>query len=85
MAVLCQNDMKWVWKMTKKKNIFLTDIDLVEFQDEDSGDFVQMITPPGEDDMKKEDIPDEVPVLPIKNTVLFPGVVIPITVGRKKR
>ncbi|MFC2124668.1 endopeptidase La [Bacteroidota bacterium] len=70
--------------MTKKKNIFLTDIDLVEFQDEDSGDFVQMITPPGEDDMKVSEISEEIPILPIKNTVLFPGVVIPITVGRKK-
>jgi ATP-dependent Lon protease len=70
--------------MTKKKNIFLTDINLAEFQDEDSGDFVQMITPPGEDDMKMEEIPEEIPILPIKNTVLFPGVVIPITVGRKK-
>ncbi|MBI2967274.1 MAG: endopeptidase La [Bacteroidetes bacterium] len=29
-------------------------------------------------------LPDDLPILPLRNTVLFPGVVIPITVGRKK-
>jgi len=38
-----------------------------------------------EDDQKiKEDIPSELPILALKNTVLFPGVVIPITVGRSR-
>ena len=31
-----------------------------------------------------EEVPDELPVLPLRNAVLFPGVVIPITVGRDK-
>jgi ATP-dependent Lon protease len=31
-----------------------------------------------------EVIPSELPLLPLRNTVLFPGVVIPITVGRDK-
>ncbi len=31
-----------------------------------------------------EEVPDELPVLPLRNAVLFPGVVIPITVGREK-
>jgi len=30
------------------------------------------------------DLPEELPILPLRNTVLFPGVVIPITVGRDK-
>src|ERR1700748_1062709 len=30
------------------------------------------------------EIPKELPVLPLRNTVLFPGVVLPITVGRDK-
>ncbi|MGB5927067.1 MAG: endopeptidase La, partial [Cyclobacteriaceae bacterium] len=34
--------------------------------------------------MEEGDIPDELPILPLRNTVLFPGVVIPITVGRQK-
>jgi ATP-dependent Lon protease len=43
-----------------------------------------MINPEQESDIKPEDLPAELSILPIKNTVLFPGVVIPITVGRQK-
>lgn len=45
------------------------------------------IIPLNEDDSANTDeqsIPDELPILPLRNTVLFPGVVIPITVGRDK-
>lgn len=35
-------------------------------------------------DGKKIDIPDVLPILPLRNTILFPGVVLPITVGRDK-
>ena len=35
-------------------------------------------------DADQQAIPDELPILPLRNTVLFPGVVIPITVGRDK-
>jgi ATP-dependent Lon protease len=51
---------------------------------EDSDDLIQMINPEQESDLKPEDLPGELSILPIKNTVLFPGVVIPITVGRQK-
>lgn len=34
--------------------------------------------------MEVSEIPEELPILPLRNTVLFPGVVIPITVGRDK-
>ena len=43
-----------------------------------------MINPEQEMDIKPEDLPEEFSILPIKNTVLFPGVVIPITVTRQK-
>lgn len=51
---------------------------------EDSEDLVQLISPDQETELKPEDLPEEVSILPIKNTVLFPGVVIPITVTRQK-
>jgi ATP-dependent Lon protease len=37
-----------------------------------------------EEGAEKLQLPDELPLLPLRNTVLFPGVVIPITVGRDK-
>jgi ATP-dependent Lon protease len=54
-------------------------------QDEDM-EFMPII-PLNEDDDGNADgevIPSELPILPLRNTVLFPGVVIPITVGRDK-
>ncbi|MEJ7587499.1 MAG: endopeptidase La [Ferruginibacter sp.] len=45
------------------------------------------IIPLNEDDSEDADvpaIPTELPLLPLRNTVLFPGVVLPITVGRDK-
>lgn len=50
----------------------------------DTEDLIQMINPEQESDLKQDDLPDQLSILPIKNTVLFPGVVIPITVGRQK-
>jgi ATP-dependent Lon protease len=51
---------------------------------EDSEELVQLINPDQETDLKPEEVPGELSILPIKNTVLFPGVVIPITVTRQK-
>jgi ATP-dependent Lon protease len=55
-------------------------------QAEDEMEFMPII-PLNEDDSEDNDntaIPSELPLLPLRNTVLFPGVVIPITVGRDK-
>lgn len=52
--------------------------------DEDTGDLILSITTEEQDEGEKLEIPEELPILPIRNTVLFPGVVIPITVGRQK-
>lgn len=52
-------------------------------QDE-SDEFIQMINPEAEPEFKPSEVERELSVLPIKNTVLFPGVVIPITVTRQK-
>ena len=37
-----------------------------------------------ESEQQPTTIPNEIPILPLRNTVLFPGVVLPITVGRDK-
>src|SRR5689334_4759893 len=56
----------------------------IQLIQDDSDDLIQMINPEQESELKPEDLPEEISILPIKNTVLFPGVVIPITVGRQK-
>ncbi|MFN5371427.1 MAG: LON peptidase substrate-binding domain-containing protein, partial [Bacteroidia bacterium] len=51
---------------------------------DDDAEFIPLMTSEDEEQMNMEHIPDELPILPLRNTVLFPGVVIPITVGRDK-
>ena len=51
--------------------------------DEDT-DFIPLLSAEDEDNMHAENIPETLSILPLRNTVLFPGVVIPITVGRDK-
>ena len=48
------------------------------------GDLIQLITDDEEEDQGKTDPTEELPILSVRNTVLFPGVVIPITVGRER-
>ncbi|PTB97079.1 endopeptidase La [Marivirga lumbricoides] len=57
---------------------------LSEVNDDETGELIQLISTDEENSMKEDDLPDTLPILPIRNTVLFPGVVIPITVGRQK-
>jgi len=51
---------------------------------DDNSEFIPLMSSEDEERMYKEETPDELPLLPVRNTVLFPGVVIPITVGRDK-
>ncbi len=54
-----------------------------EIDHDNSEDFIPILT--AEEDPEQEAVrPDELPILPVRNTVLFPGVIIPITVGRQK-
>jgi ATP-dependent Lon protease len=50
---------------------------------EDS-EFFPLMSSEDEEEMNNEQVPDIISILPLRNTVLFPGVVIPITVGRDK-
>ena len=51
---------------------------------DDEPELIPLLTNEDEEQMNNEQLPDIVSVLPLRNTVLFPGVVIPITVGRDK-
>ncbi|UTW62552.1 endopeptidase La [bacterium SCSIO 12741] len=56
---------------------------MVEGMD-DSSEFIPLFSAEDEESLANEAIPENLPILPLRNTVLFPGVVIPITVGRDK-
>jgi ATP-dependent Lon protease len=64
----------------------LFDSDFLQFLPniDSDADFIPLITAEEEENMNKQVFPDELPILPLRNNVLFPGVVIPITVGRDK-
>ncbi len=51
---------------------------------EDETDLIPLMTPEDEEEINNEPLPISLPILPLRNTVLFPGVVVPITAGRDK-
>jgi ATP-dependent Lon protease len=51
---------------------------------DDDTEFIPLLSPEDEEQMNSESVPETLSILPLRNTVLFPGVVIPITVGREK-
>ncbi|MGM0549588.1 MAG: endopeptidase La [Bacteroidota bacterium] len=75
------NRMKSMSENTKLKiglNNFLMNDDM-----SDGGEFIPLISE--EEDLEfSDEVPEELPILPLRNTVLFPGVILPITVGREK-
>ncbi|MDR6301156.1 ATP-dependent Lon protease [Mesonia maritima] len=48
----------------------------------EDAELIPLMTPEDEEEINREKLPDTLPILPLRNTVLFPGVVIPITAGR---
>ncbi len=68
--------------MTKSIFSAINDFSLDSVDSE--AELIPLMTSEDEEALEKEELPEVVPLLPIKNTVLFPGVVIPITVGRDK-
>lgn len=51
---------------------------------DDDSEFIPIIADGDDEEMHNLQAPEILPVLPLRNTVLFPGVIIPITVGRQK-
>lgn len=62
---------------TSLDNLTLGDI-------EAEAELIPLLTAEDEEALRNEELPEEVAILPLRNTVLFPGVVIPITAGRDK-
>jgi ATP-dependent Lon protease len=67
--------------MSKPKVMRLDNMSLHSMLNEDS-ELIPLMTPEDEEIINKESVPEILPILPLRNTVLFPGVVIPITAGR---
>ncbi|NRR90757.1 endopeptidase La [Winogradskyella undariae] len=64
------------------KSNFLN-LDNLSFQDfDENSELIPLMTPEDEELINNESLPNSLPILPLRNTVLFPGVVIPITAGR---
>ena len=68
--------------MSNHKIRTLDNLSLHEFDTET--ELIPLLTPEDEEEMNNENLPDTLPILPLRNMVLFPGVVIPITAGRDK-
>ena len=66
-----------------KSGLFNLDNLSTENIDEDA-ELIPLMTSEDEEEINRELLPEDLPILPLKNTVLFPGVVIPITAGRDK-
>ncbi len=67
--------------MSKLKFNMFDKMSLENIVDEDS-EFIPLMSSEDEEEIHKEEIPKELAILPLRNSVLFPGVVIPITAGR---
>ncbi|RYG44770.1 MAG: endopeptidase La, partial [Chitinophagaceae bacterium] len=68
--------------MSQNKIVTLDNLSLQEFDSD--AELIPLLTPEDEEEMSRELLPDSLPILPLRNMVLFPGVVIPITAGRDK-
>ena len=64
----------------------IKELDILSFSGgiDEGTEFIPLLSPEDEEKLEKEKLPEQLPILPLRNTVLFPGVVIPITVGRDK-
>ena len=66
-----------------KKDFRISSAEFSDMLNEDT-EFLPLVSDEDEAKISKEDTPNELPILPLRNTVLFPGVIIPITIGRDR-
>ena len=59
-------------------------IDMFQGMVDGDSSFIPIVSEGGDEMLKTDDLPDELPILPLRNMVLFPGVVMPVSVGRSK-
>jgi ATP-dependent Lon protease len=64
------------------KLLAISNLSMQEFDSD--AELIPLLTPEDEAEMNNEVLPSSLPILPLRNTVLFPGVVIPISAGRDK-
>jgi ATP-dependent Lon protease len=70
--------------MENKKNKNSKNSFLFSSETEENGDFIPILVDGDDAELRAVEVPEILPILPLRNTVLFPGVVMPITVGRQK-
>ncbi|HWR93959.1 MAG TPA: endopeptidase La [Flavobacterium sp.] len=68
--------------MSHSKILTLDNLSLQDFDSD--AELIPLLTPEDEEEMNNEELPSTLSILPLRNMVLFPGVVIPITAGRDK-
>ena len=68
--------------MSKSKFTMLDSLSLQDF--DENSELIPLMTTEDEEAIKNESLPEKISILSLRNTVLFPGVVIPITAGRDK-
>jgi ATP-dependent Lon protease len=79
----CVNLTAFVLRMEKKFRRPASELFLPDILDGE-GDIVPIIADGEDGDLEDVDVPDSIPILSLRNTVLFPGVVLPISIGRPR-
>ena len=70
--------------MSKNKNNVIISVLFLSNSVNDETEFIPILSEEDEESGENLKVPDILPILPLRNTVLFPGIIIPITVGREK-
>ena len=71
-------------KLNMDNNKFGLDKVLMSDVFESDAEFIPIVSDEDEQNVRAFEVPDILPILPLRNTVLFPGVIIPISIGREK-